>query len=81
MAEDRVYHVFADYATQGEAELFHCTNKKEAISWAERYVVEGRADWCSTIEVAYFAPDGEFMGVYRHTAADFEDTDNVVDEW
>lgn len=81
MADHRIYRVFADYATQSEAELFHSTDKKEAIAWAEEYVADGRADWCSTIEVAYFAPDDEFMSVYRHDNADFEDSVNIVDEW
>lgn len=67
------YHVFADYGYVTECELFTTFSEAEAVSWCQQYVQDGAADSHDSVEVAYFADDGEYIDILRFTAEDIED--------
>jgi len=77
----KTYTVWGDYGYVTETELFTSPSEKEAIDWAKDYVIDGDTGGYDVIEVAYHTDDGEYHTVYTFQKTDFEDTDNIVDEW
>lgn len=68
------YKIYGDYGYMSEVLLHEADNRTDAIRWADRYVNSDFGGY-NVIEVAYFAPDGEYTVVMKYRAADFEDED------
>jgi hypothetical protein len=65
------YKVFGDYGYTSERLLYESEQRGRAISFAEDLADNGDFDGLNVIEVAYFAPDGEYVVERKYRAEDF----------
>lgn len=77
MATQKTFEVWGDYGYVTEQLLATYTNEREAIA----YAVQAAYPDCGgfdVIEVAYFAPDGEYVTVHTIQKDDMVDEDEFV---
>lgn len=77
----KTYTVYGDYGYITETALFESQKEQEAIEWLKNYVRDGDTGGYEVLEVAYHAPDGEYMTVFTYQRSDFEDDEDLIDEW
>jgi hypothetical protein len=68
-----MYKIYGDYGYTTETLLEEFDTRSEALRWADRYVESGDFGGYSTIEIAFFAEDGEYVPVMVYRAEDYED--------
>jgi hypothetical protein len=68
-----MYKIYGDYGYTTETLLEEFDTRGEALRWADRYVESGDFGGYSTIEIAFFAEDGEYVPVMVYRAEDYED--------
>lgn len=85
------YKVYGDYGFTSQRLLYMSDQRGRAISFAEQMAECGNFNGFDMIEVAYFAPDGEYVVERKYLAADYdqgrahywgqEDEDFLIDEY
>ena len=68
-----MFKIYGDYGYTTETLLEEFDTRSEALRWADRYVESGDFGGYSTIEIAFFAEDGEYVTVMTYRAEDYED--------
>ena len=68
-----MFKIYGDYGYTTETLLEEFNTRSEALRWADGYVESGDFGGYSTIEIAFFAEDGEYVPVMTYRAEDYED--------
>jgi hypothetical protein len=67
------FKIYGDYGYVSETLLEEFDSERDAVRWAQDYVDGGDFGGYVRIEVAYFAPNGEYVTVVGYDAEDYED--------
>jgi hypothetical protein len=66
------FQVYGDYGYSSQQLLEEFATQEEAIRWAANYCERDTGGY-NTVEVAYFAEDGEYVPVWTAEAPDHDD--------